>query len=200
MSETRREQDPLGEREVPAGALWGVHTLRALENFPLAGRPVHRALVRAFGAVKGACALTNQRLGAWAADPAKGDAIVAACAEMAAGQLDEHVVADALQGGAGTSTNMNVNEVLANRALQILGEPPHPGLTACRSPVPSLAPSREKFQCDEPEPCRAIMRCANRTETIFDRVRNVLQINNPEKRGSCAPRTPFRLWSWTDQG
>jgi len=84
--------------------------------------------------------------------------------------------------------------------LQILGDPPHPGLTACRSPVPSLAPSREKFQCDEPEPCRAIMRCANRTETIFDRVRNVLQINNPEKRGSCAPRTPFRLWSWTDQG
>ena len=113
----------LGEREVPAAALWGVHTLRALENFPLAGRPVHQALVRAFGAVKGACALTNQRLGAWAADSIKGEAIVRACAEMASGQLDEHVVVDALQGGAGTSTNMNVNEVLANRALQILGEP-----------------------------------------------------------------------------
>ena len=109
--------------DVPAGALYGVHTLRALENFPLAGRPVHRALVHAFGAVKGACAITNQRLGAWKADPAKRDAIARACAEMADGQLDQHVVVDALQGGAGTSTNMNVNEVLANRALQILGEP-----------------------------------------------------------------------------
>jgi aspartate ammonia-lyase len=123
MIETRRERDLLGEREVPAGALYGVHTVRALENFPLCGRPVHRALVRAFGAVKGACAITNQRLGAWTADPAKGEAIVRACAEMADGQLDQHVVVDALQGGAGTSTNMNVNEVLANRALQILGEP-----------------------------------------------------------------------------
>jgi len=123
MTETRRERDLLGEREVPAGALYGVHTVRALENFPLCGRPVHRALVRGFGAVKGACAITNQRLGAWTADPAKGEAIVAACAEMAGGQLDPHVVVDALQGGAGTSTNMNVNEVLANRALQILGEP-----------------------------------------------------------------------------
>jgi aspartate ammonia-lyase len=123
MTETRRERDLLGEREVPGGALYGVHTVRALENFPLAGRPVHRALVRAFGAVKGACALTNQRLGVWTADPTKGEAIVRACAEMAGGQLDQHVVVDALQGGAGTSTNMNVNEVLANRALQILGEP-----------------------------------------------------------------------------
>jgi aspartate ammonia-lyase len=123
MTETRRERDLLGEREVPAGALYGVHTVRALENFPLCGRPVHRALVRGFGAVKGACAITNQRLGIWNADPAKGEAIVRACAEMAGGQLDPHVVVDALQGGAGTSTNMNVNEVLANRALQILGEP-----------------------------------------------------------------------------
>ena len=123
MTETRLERDLLGERDVPAGALYGVHTVRALENFPLCGRPVHRALVRAFGAVKGACAITNQRLGAWTADAAKGEAIVRACAEMAGGQLDRHVVVDALQGGAGTSTNMNVNEVLANRALQLLGEP-----------------------------------------------------------------------------
>jgi aspartate ammonia-lyase len=123
MNELRRERDLLGERDVPRGALYGVHTVRALENFPLCGRPVHRALVRAFGAVKGACAITNQRLGAWSEDAAKGDAIARACTEMADGQLDQHVVVDALQGGAGTSTNMNVNEVLANRALQILGEP-----------------------------------------------------------------------------
>jgi aspartate ammonia-lyase len=123
MKSTRQESDQLGTMDVPANALYGVHTARALENFSLAGRPVHRALVRAFGAVKGACAQTNLRAGVWSADPAKGDAIVAACAEMHQGRLDEHVVVDALQGGAGTSTNMNVNEVLANRALQILGEP-----------------------------------------------------------------------------
>jgi aspartate ammonia-lyase len=123
MTSTRQESDLLGTKDVPSQALYGVHTARALENFSLAGRPVHRALVHAFGAVKGACALTNDRLGVWSADAAKGQAIVEACAEMQHGRLDEHVVVDALQGGAGTSTNMNVNEVLANRALQILGEP-----------------------------------------------------------------------------
>jgi aspartate ammonia-lyase len=120
----RLERDLLGEREVPAGALYGVHTVRALENFPLTGRPVHAELVTAYGAVKLACALTNRSLGVWADDPSKGDAIEAACREMAEGTLTEHVVVDRLQGGAGTSTNMNVNEVLTNRALQILGSAP----------------------------------------------------------------------------
>jgi len=123
-SDVRIERDLLGEAPVPAGALWGVHTLRARENFVLAGRPVHAELVRAFGTVKLACARTNRRLGAWAGDEAKAEAVERACREMADGLLDEHVVVDALQGGAGTSTNMNVNEVLANRALEILGEPP----------------------------------------------------------------------------
>jgi aspartate ammonia-lyase len=95
--------------------------LRAVENFPLAGRPVHRRLVHAYGAVKLAAARTNHGLGHW--DEAKAGAIESACQEMIAGTLDEHVVVDALQGGAGTSTNMNVNEVLANRALQLLGRP-----------------------------------------------------------------------------
>jgi aspartate ammonia-lyase len=119
--EYRRETDLLGARDVPADALWGIHTLRAMENFPLAGRPVHRRLVRAFGAVKLAAALTNHELGRW--DEPTWAAIEAACREMIDGKLDEHVVVDALQGGAGTSTNMNVNEVLANRALQLLGRP-----------------------------------------------------------------------------
>ena len=117
----RRETDLLGTCNVPADVLWGIHTLRAIENFPLANRPVHRRLVHAFGAVKLAAARTNHELGHW--DDAKFAAIEAACQEMIAGTLDEHVVVDALQGGAGTSTNMNVNEVLANRALQILGRP-----------------------------------------------------------------------------
>jgi aspartate ammonia-lyase len=122
--DVRTESDMLGEVAVPVGSLHGVHTERALENFPLAGRPVHAALARAYGLVKLACARTNRALGAWAGDDAKADAIERACRELADGRLDEHIVVDRLQGGAGTSTNMNVNEVLANRALQILGETP----------------------------------------------------------------------------
>jgi aspartate ammonia-lyase len=119
--EHRSEADLLGTRDVPGDSLRGIHTLRAVENFPLANRPVHRRLVHAFGAVKLAAAQTNHELGRW--DDAKFAAIEAACREMIAGQLDQHVIVDALQGGAGTSTNMNVNEVLANRALQLLGRP-----------------------------------------------------------------------------
>jgi aspartate ammonia-lyase len=119
----RTERDLLGAREVAQHALHGIHTERARENFPLAGRPVHLALVVAYGDVKLACALTNRALGAWGEDPAKADAIERACREMAAGLLAAHVSVDCLQGGAGTSTNMNVNEVLANRALELLGEP-----------------------------------------------------------------------------
>ena len=118
----RRERDLIGERDVPADALWGIHTLRAVENFPLAGRAVHSALVHAYGEVKRACARCSHRLGRW--DEETFAAIDRACVDMAEGRLDEHVVVDALQGGAGTSTNMNVNEVLCNRALQILGFPP----------------------------------------------------------------------------
>jgi len=77
----RTERDLLGERELPSGAPYGIHTLRALENFPLSGRPVHTGLARAYGDVKLACARTNRALGVWADDPAKGDAIEAACAE-----------------------------------------------------------------------------------------------------------------------
>ena len=74
--------------------------------------------------MKLACAMTNRALGAWADEPAKADAIERACRELSEGLLAGHIVVDLLQGGAGTSTNMNVNEVLANRALEILGEPP----------------------------------------------------------------------------
>jgi aspartate ammonia-lyase len=119
---TRTEHDDLGSAEIPAGALHGIHTWRAVGNFAIARRPVHPALVHAYGDVKLACARTNHALGRW--DAPTFEAIAAACREMAAGALDSHIVVDALQGGAGTSTNMNVNEVLANRALQLLGAKP----------------------------------------------------------------------------
>ena len=117
---TRREKDFLGERDVPSDSYHGIHSERALENFLIAGRPVHASLTRAYGMVKLACAQANAALGAWE-ETAKTEAIVRACREMADGLLREHVRVDALQGGAGTSLNMNVNEVLANRALEILG-------------------------------------------------------------------------------
>jgi aspartate ammonia-lyase len=120
MPPSRSETDALGSRQIPGDSLWGIHTLRALENFPLSGRPLHPALIRALGLVKLAAAQTNHRLGSWQDDPTKAEAILAACREMAEGRLDQWVVADGLQGGAGTSANMNVNEVLANRALELL--------------------------------------------------------------------------------
>jgi aspartate ammonia-lyase len=118
----RKEKDLLGVRDIPADALWGVHTQRAVENFPLARRPVRSELVHAFGAVKLAAARTNHELGQW--DEPTFAAIQAACEEMMEGRLDRWILVDALQGGAGTSTNLNVNEVLANRALQLLGRQP----------------------------------------------------------------------------
>ncbi|HOE67042.1 MAG TPA: aspartate ammonia-lyase [Candidatus Hydrogenedentes bacterium] len=119
----RTEHDFLGDMAVPEDALYGIHTVRAQENFGVAGRPVPPALVRAYGMVKLACAVTNQTLGAWSDDKEKAAAINRACREMADGLLTDHVVVDWLQGGAGTSTNLNVNEVIANRAQEILGLP-----------------------------------------------------------------------------
>jgi aspartate ammonia-lyase len=117
----RTETDLLGTLQVPADALHGIHTERARANFAISKRPVNRHLVHAYGQVKLACVRTNRELH-WFT-PAQADALEAACQEMLRGDLDEHIVVDALQGGAGTSTNMNVNEVLANRALQRMGRP-----------------------------------------------------------------------------
>ena len=118
---TRREHDLLGEREVPADAYWGIHTLRALENFPISGKQIgsYPDLVRALALVKQAAAQANVELGQL--DAARADAIVAACQEIVGGGLHDQFVVDVIQGGAGTSTNMNANEVIANRALELLG-------------------------------------------------------------------------------
>jgi aspartate ammonia-lyase len=118
----RTEKDDFGTAEIPVDALYGIHTWRAVQNFQLLCRPVHPAVIHAYGEVKLACARTNHELGRW--ETAVFDAITAACDEMRRGQLDKSMVVDALQGGAGTSTNMNVNEVLTNRALQFLGDVP----------------------------------------------------------------------------
>ena len=119
----RIEHDMIGRKEVPAEALYGIHTVRAMENFPFARRPVPEGFIRAYGLVKQACIGVCAELGGWHDAPHKPEAMLRACAEMAAGLLNAHIRVDLMQGGAGTSLNMNVNEVLANRALQLLNEP-----------------------------------------------------------------------------
>lgn len=118
---TRLEHDLLGDRDVPAVAYWGIHTLRALENYPISGTPISAFpdLIRALALVKQAAARANRDLGTL--DAAKADVIEAACAEIAGGALTAQFVVDVIQGGAGTSTNMNANEVIANLALEKLG-------------------------------------------------------------------------------
>ncbi|PLP96774.1 aspartate ammonia-lyase [Cupriavidus pauculus] len=117
----RTEHDLLGDREVFAEAYYGVHTLRAVENFPITGTPIsiYPELIKALAAIKQAAALANHELGLL--DETRCNAIVAACKELMAGALHEQFVVDVIQGGAGTSTNMNANEVIANRALELLG-------------------------------------------------------------------------------
>ncbi len=118
---TRVEHDLLGERDVPDAALYGVQTLRALENFPITGVPLREfpALVIALAQVKEAAALANRDLGLL--DQPLTDAIRQAAREVQAGRHHEHFLVDMIQGGAGTSTNMNANEVIANRGLELLG-------------------------------------------------------------------------------
>ncbi|MCK9432463.1 MAG: aspartate ammonia-lyase [Candidatus Omnitrophica bacterium] len=117
--EYRIEEDALGQLKVPAGVYWGVHTARALENFPLSGQKVNSSLIKSYCLVKKACARANRELKLL--DEKKADAVMRACDEVAEGRLADQFPVDPLQGGAGTSTNMNVNEVLANRAAEILG-------------------------------------------------------------------------------
>jgi aspartate ammonia-lyase len=118
---TRMEHDLLGDRPVPAEAYYGVHTLRAMENFPITGTPIsiYPDLIRALASIKQAAARANQELGLL--DRERADVIVLACEEVRAGKLHEQFVVDVIQGGAGTSTNMNANEVIANRALELMG-------------------------------------------------------------------------------
>jgi aspartate ammonia-lyase len=117
---TRIETDPLGEKAIPETAYYGIQTLRATENFPVSGIKAPLAFIKAYVMVKKAAALANAEVG-WL-DQKTLKAIVQACDEILAGKLLDQFVVDVFQAGAGTSFNMNVNEVLANRALEILGK------------------------------------------------------------------------------
>ncbi|MBB6448880.1 aspartate ammonia-lyase [Geomicrobium halophilum] len=117
--EQRIEKDYLGEKQVPADAYYGIQTVRAQENFPITGYPPHPALIQSFGFVKKAAAMANRDVGNL--NETLASAIVKAAEEVIEGKHNKEFVVDAIQGGAGTSFNMNANEVIANRAIEILG-------------------------------------------------------------------------------
>lgn len=119
MTDFRIEKDLLGTKEVPKDAYYGIQTLRAVENFPITGYPPHKELIRAFGFVKKAAAMANAEVGVLNQKIA--DAIVKSADEVIEGKLHEYFIVDSIQGGAGTSFNMNANEVVANRAIELLG-------------------------------------------------------------------------------
>ena len=120
MADFRMEHDFLGEKEVPIDAYYGVQTLRAIENFPITGYRIHPTLIKCMAIVKKAAALANAKIGEL--DKTKAEAIAKAADDVIAGKLNDWFLVDPIQGGAGTSINMNANEVIANRALEILGE------------------------------------------------------------------------------
>ncbi|MGA9751592.1 MAG: class II fumarate hydratase [Acidobacteriota bacterium] len=128
MSDFRIETDSLGEVRVPSRALWGAQTQRAVENFPISGLRMPRRVIRAFGRVKRACAALNRERGSLPAEVA--DAIILAAAEVVEGRHDGQFPVDIFQTGSGTSSNMNANEVIANRAIQIAG-----GVVGSKKPV-----------------------------------------------------------------
>jgi len=121
MENNRKEHDLLGEREIPHDCYYGIQSLRATENFPITDIPIRRypRLIKSLAYIKKAAALTNMELGLLEAY--LGEAICGACDELIDGKLLDEFVVDVIQGGAGTSTNMNANEVVANRALELLG-------------------------------------------------------------------------------
>jgi fumarate hydratase class II len=120
----RIEHDTMGEVRVPAKALWRAQTQRAVENFPISGTPIESAQIRALAQIKAACAKANAELGILDQDIA--DAIVAAAEEVATGAHDAHFPIDVFQTGSGTSSNMNINEVIATLATNALGKEVHP--------------------------------------------------------------------------
>ena len=117
--EIRMEADSIGSMAVPADAYYGVQSLRAANNFHITGRPLHPAFIRNLARLKKASAITNQKSGLL--KTAIANAIIRACDEIIDGQLQDSFIVDSIQGGAGTSANMNANEVIANRAIELLG-------------------------------------------------------------------------------
>jgi len=193
----RIERDSMGEMRVPGDALYGATTQRAVQNFPISGRPLPRAFLRALGLIKEACAATNAELGE--IDPALAHRIRQAAAEVAAGELDRHFPIDVFQTGSGTSTNMNANEVIANRVCQLLGKPIgsrevcHPNDHVNRGQSSNdVIPTALHVACAEQLTAALLPALASMKEALADRARafdDVLKIG----RTHLQDATPVRL-------
>ena len=116
---TRTEHDSIGSRQVPVNAYYGVQSLRGAENFLITGQQLRPEFIVAMAQIKKACAICNHKVGQL--DAPRKDAIIAACDEIIDGKFHDQFICDPIQGGAGTTANMNANEVIANRAIEILG-------------------------------------------------------------------------------
>jgi fumarate hydratase class II len=191
--QTRIERDSMGEMEVPADALWGASTQRAVLNFPVSGQRFPRRFVQALGVIKGACAATNAELGI--VDAERAEAIQAAAREVAEGVLDDHFVLDVFQTGSGTSSNMNANEVIAHRARQILGGDakvhPNDHVNASQSsndviPTALHVSARQSIHEDLLPALRRLHACLARKAEAFD---DVVKIG----RTHLMDATPVRL-------
>ncbi|MEE8474641.1 MAG: class II fumarate hydratase [Myxococcota bacterium] len=177
-AKTRIERDSMGEMEVPADALWGASTQRAVLNFPVSGERFSRRFIQALGIIKGAAAGTNAELGV--IDGKLAEVIQTAAKEVADGALDDEFVLDIFQTGSGTSTNMNANEVIANRAQQLLGagaEPIHPNdhVNASQSsndviPTALHVAARQAIHEDLLPALRRLQACLRRKAEEFDPV------------------------------
>ena len=177
MSEVRTERDSMGEMHVPAGAYYGASTQRAVENFPISGQGIPPEVVHALGQLKAAAATVNHAQGAL--DDRQYQAILQAAGEVADGKLDEHFVVDVFQTGSGTSSNMNANEVIANRAIEILGgtlgskDPVHPN-----DHVNAGQSSNDMFPTAVH--VAAYLSCAERLLPALERLRSALDAKTTE--------------------
>ena len=117
--ECRTEKDSIGSKDIPEGVYYGVQSLRAAENFRITGLSMHPEVINSLAQIKKAAAITNCEIGLL--DKHIAEAIVKACDEIMEGRLHDEFIVDPIQGGAGTSINMNANEVIANRAIELLG-------------------------------------------------------------------------------
>ncbi len=159
----RIEHDLLGSMEVPKHVYWGIHTERARHNFPISVAAVNPYLIRAMAQVKKACCMANAELGYLA--PGKAEAIVRACDDITGNALGDQFPVDALQGGAGTSTNMNVNEVVANRAIELLGG--KPGDYALVHPLEDVNLHQST---NDTYPTAVKIACINRLRTLSENI------------------------------
>ena len=206
MTKRRTEKDSMGEMNVPAEALWGAQTQRAVENFPVSGLRFPRRFIAALGLIKRASARTNRELGRL--DVERAEAIACAAGEVAAGDLDDQFVVDVFQTGSGTSTNMNANEVIANRAMQLLGTGPstphihpndHVNLGQSSNDVIPTAMHLAALQCLEEDLRPALVRLREALRAKAAEFDDVVKVGRTHLQDATPVRLGQEFGGWAGQ-